>query len=263
MNDEFVPRPYWKPEPMLHGFLFWALLLPACAYMIGVVLFGGEAFSAGDIGGVTQGYGSWMMIIGGEIGTLASAVEVFKKMRDEQANGKDKFALVVSFLATLGTILVVYTKMTTLTAVWVPVVQNWGPLALMLFSPVDFYANVMEFAFYLSHFGDDWDKWNLERHNDERKQYNQWLELRGMIAKPLRNDDEIATEPDQLAPPRRIGIAEWREIAASLNGDRANLDANRVNEILVSRGLAQVPGSTARYWADDAIRNGNGWEVAQ
>jgi hypothetical protein len=65
--------------------------------------------------------------------------------------------------------------------------------------------------------------------------------------KPAQATDEIA----RIGEPRRIDINEWRAIAAGLDGQRANLDANRVNEILAARGLAQVPTSTARYWAKE------------
>lgn len=72
------------------------------------------------------------------------------------------------------------------------------------------------------------------------------------VAETSRERDETVTQPRESAPiepPRRIDIAEWRELAAGLNGNRAGMDAAGVNALLESRGLATIPPSTARGWA--------------
>lgn len=161
-------KQYWKPEPQLYGIDFWALLLPAACYTIGVILFGGEAIKAGAITGITQGYGSWLMVIGGELGTLASVSEVFRKSKDGRANLLDWSGIAISLAATLGALFVVFTKLTPLTAIWVQPVRDWGPLTLLLCSGLDFYANVMELAFYRAHFDEQWTQWNDAKHNYEQ-----------------------------------------------------------------------------------------------
>jgi len=68
-------------------------------------------------------------------------------------------------------------------------------------------------------------------------------------------ESESEPEPRQSAqkpPTRRATRADWRAIYPSLNGDRAGLDADRVNEILAERGFAPRPTSTARDWAREA-----------
>jgi len=262
MKEKFTPRPYWKPEPKLHGMEFWALFVPALIYTIGVILFGGEAVVAGNISGATTGYGSWLMVIGGEIGTLASANEVFKKHRDGDATWLDWFGLFVSLIATLGTLFVVYTKLTPLTTAWVMPVRSWGPLALLLFSALDFYANVMELAFYRSHFGERWAKWNEQRHTDEMRQLREWQEL----AQPAKAGAQSAPPEPPVAKPGATTIDVWREICASANGDAPLLESLRrggvtnkadcVNEILQRRGLAPVSGPTARRYAKMAKGSG-------
>ena len=60
------------------------------------------------------------------------------------------------------------------------------------------------------------------------------------------------TEPAKPAPRHRATIAEWREIYPNLNGDRADLTADCVNDLLWSRGFERLPASTARGWAKEA-----------
>jgi hypothetical protein len=62
----------------------------------------------------------------------------------------------------------------------------------------------------------------------------------------------IAAKPAKPAPVRRATIDEWREIAANLNGSRAKLNAKAVNVLLKENGFAEIPPSSARYWAKDA-----------
>lgn len=59
----------------------------------------------------------------------------------------------------------------------------------------------------------------------------------------------IVAKSAKSASVRRATIDEWREIAATLNGSRAKLNAKKVNCVLESRGFARIPQSTARYWA--------------
>jgi hypothetical protein len=57
----------------------------------------------------------------------------------------------------------------------------------------------------------------------------------------------------ERAPRLKVAtIADWREIYREMNGNRAGLDADRVNEILLSHGFRAKPDSTARGWANEA-----------
>lgn len=50
---------------------------------------------------------------------------------------------------------------------------------------------------------------------------------------------------------RRATIDEWRDIAKDCD-DIENLDAKKVNDLLKENGFAEIPSSSARYWAKDA-----------
>jgi len=63
---------------------------------------------------------------------------------------------------------------------------------------------------------------------------------------------ETVAKPAQVAAPRHATIADWRAIYGDLNGNRGELTADRVNEILESHGFHAKPSSTARGWANEA-----------
>jgi len=75
---------------------------------------------------------------------------------------------------------------------------------------------------------------------------------------------ESAPTPPQPAQLRRATRDDWRSIYANLDGERANLTAARVNELLTERGFAPRADSTARDWAREARASaGNGHRTAE
>ena len=165
-----MPTRYWRPEPRLNDGTFYALLVPACVYVAGVIVYGAEAMKAGAFTWTQQGIGSALMVIGGEAGTLATAVEVFRKQRASEVAPLDWLGLFVSLVATLGALFVVFARQTTLSAGWVAAVRSYGPLVLLLCSGLDFYANVMELGFYRASYDARWTNWNDRRHTWEQAQ---------------------------------------------------------------------------------------------
>ena len=83
--------------------------------------------------------------------------------------------------------------------------------------------------------------------------YTQAL-LAGKIedAKPAQQVVKVAQVDAKPAPLIAPNIDDWRTICAGLNGERRNMTPVRVNEILMERGFAQKPESTARSWAKAA-----------
>lgn len=162
---------YWRPEPKRHSFAWWALLLPALIYSIGVVVYAHAAFSPADIATNGHAIGSALMVIGGEAGTLAAASEVFRKAQSEAhtANAWDWGGLLVSLVATLGNLFVVYAAIADLQVSWISWARKYGPLALLLCSGFDFYAGIMEFGFYNASFEARWSEWNDAKHRYERR----------------------------------------------------------------------------------------------
>ena len=180
-------RSYWKPEPRRLGFSWWALLLPAIVYTIGVIVYAHNAFVPGMVEKNWHQYGSALMVLGGEGSTIAAAAEVFRKHRiktgekrrvlwmtveSSEANLMDWAGLAVSLIATLGNLFVAYVSLTDLSACWTVFVREYGALVLILCSGVDFYAGLMEFGFYNASFEERWTKWNDDAHDWETKERN-------------------------------------------------------------------------------------------
>jgi len=218
---------YWKPEPKLLDGMFAALLAPALLWVVGVSLYGLEAISAQAPSLGTQLVGSALMVVGGEMGTIATVMEVWRKWKIGEAHLWDWLGIAVSLLATLGNMFVVFSRQTELALAWVTWARSYGPLALLLCSSLDFYANAMELGLRQASFGERWRKWNESRHGWEQRQ-------REGSVKPR--------------PPKEASIGDWRDIAAGLDGERATLTVTGVNELLASHGFVPKAESTARYW---------------
>ncbi len=165
-----VTSGYWRPEPRRHGFAWWALLIPAVLYSAGVIVYARGAFVPNATQANGQGLGSALMVLGGEAGTLMAASEVFRKSRNGETVLWDWAGMVVSLIATLGNLFVVYTALTSLAEPWVIDVRRYGPLVLLLCSALDFYANVMEFGFFNASFDARWEAWNDAKHAWEQTQ---------------------------------------------------------------------------------------------
>lgn len=237
-------RPYWKPEPKLLGWAFWSLLIPAAVWILGVVVYGAEAMKAQALVWTKQGIGSLLMVIGGEAGTLFTAMEVYRKSQTGDANAWDWSGLFVSLVSTLGVLFVVFTRQTDIDAAWVPFVRTWGPLVLLLCSGLDFYANVAELGFYRASFERRWEKWNEGRWTHEQRERNRLRELSEPAAAPAPEKEDL--------PRRRATASEKTAILAQLDGGRAELTADSFNIALEAAGYEPDPQGTARYWANKA-----------
>jgi len=235
---------YWRPEPTLYDLMFGALLLPAIIYVTGVCVYGLEAMSARDPVLETQLLGSALMVIGGELGTIATVMEVWRKYVIKATNMWDWIGIVVSLLATLGNLFIIFSRQTTIARAWVELVRNYGPLVLLLCSGLDFYATAMELGFRWASFDTRWREWNDARHN--------WEQARLTSARKETEPPTVIIEPEPKLTRQRATHAEWTAMLADLDGDRVNLDADRINELLWSHGFERLPQSTARYWAKKA-----------
>jgi len=124
---------------LAYSFAVWALftgeqLLPS-AYRVNLVIVGAIALA-----------------VGGEIGTPATVVEVFRKWCADEAKSWDWIALIASLAATALTFLLAFGALLGMYAAWSIVVTTWAPVALALIGALDAYAGMMEFGLYLGSF---------------------------------------------------------------------------------------------------------------
>jgi hypothetical protein len=232
MSDKI--REWWKPEPRLWDWAFWSLLCPAAIWVLGVIVYGAQALMAQALTWDRQGWGSFLMVIGGESGTLFTVMEVFRKSKSSDANGWDWSGIFVSLVSTLGVLLVIFTRQTELAAPWIEPVRNWGPLLLLLCSALDFYANVIELGYYRASFEERWEKWNTGRWNHIQREHNRLRE---------------SQEPAEL---REASTADRQRIFAGFNGNRGELTIESWNAALIRDGKKPDAPSTAQYWVDKA-----------
>jgi len=203
---------YWKPEPRRYSFAWWALLVPAIIYSVGVIVYAHNAFVPGMAQENGHALGSLLMVLGGESGTLAAAAEVFRKHAKTEANQLDWGGLAVSLVATLGNLFVVYVSLAPeFNAPWVQPVRDYGPLVLLLCSGVDFYAALMEFGFFNASFDARYEKWLEQKHRHESKgksgedkaQVTVKARSQDVKSQPTIVKDDFTTEPtpelDELA----------------------------------------------------------------
>ena len=234
-------RPYWKPEPKLWDWSFWSLLIPAAVWVIGVIFYGAQALMAAELEWTMQDIGSTLMVIGGEAGTLFTVMEVFRKSKSDDANFWDWSGIFVSLVSTLGVMLVIFTRQTTIVAMWIDPVRNWGPLVLLLCSALDFYANVVELGYFRASFEARCEKWDANRWAHDRRERERVQGLSEAVQEPAEPAPLLAPKPQDKS-----------DILAGLNGDRAGLTVDLWNAALVKAGFTPDNPSTARYWIDKA-----------
>jgi len=248
-------RPYWKPEPKRLGFSWWALLLPAIVYTIGVIVYAHNAFVPGLAAKNGHEWGSAFMVLGGEASTIAAAAEVFRKHRiktgnkrkvlwfnteSSEANAMDWAGIFISLIATLGNLFVVYVSLTSLSAQWVGFVREYGALVLILCSGIDFYAGLMEFGFYNASFEERWTKWNDGAHNWETQERNR---MEAEKSKPAQAAFDEKAERARIK--QELADAQQKKVLDNLLKDdvtKAVYDAIRTHPDASNSQLAEITG---------------------
>lgn len=107
--DTLIGAGLLQPRPKRFGVMTFSLLLPSVIQTIGLCCFGVVAFSLTEMASLPQNYrtslvvaGSFAAAIGSDIGTLPSALEVFRKRRTGKAEWPDWATLIFSALASLA-----------------------------------------------------------------------------------------------------------------------------------------------------------------
>ena len=268
---DWVPPEYWKPEPRtpFRDPMMWALFSPAFVWIIGAAIYGGEAIRARDIQAATDGLGSWMMVIGGEVGTIFVVIEVFRKLLNEDHGWIERLfdigGLAISMIATLGVVAVPFARQTSIVHEWVNLVRTYGPLVLLVCSVFDFYANGMEAGFYLMTFAQRWEKWNQDKRTFQERERNKYIAL---LTQPVNYvaatpdappaADEAPVTQDDAPPaadeaPVQLNKPMFDKWLASLNGRRDTLTRDEVLQWAIGLG-ADVSSATGRATRDKVMR---------
>lgn len=253
---------FWmqQPKPPRSDPRAWSLAIPSCLSAVGFVCFAILGYSFKEFRVLPDLFRTTIVLIGaisiaagGELGTVTTTVEIFRKHRASEVVWWDWGSLVISAMTTICAALVAASYLPEATGGWVLAMQANGPVALMILAPVDAYFGFIELGLYMGEYDERVIAWISARERYEKREYDTILrERRAARTEPNTDPHDIATD----SPRRRANRAEWLEIARGLNGDRDGLDAARVNEILWSHGFERIPPSTARGWAEKAQEGG-------
>ena len=261
---------FYLDRPKMLGVRGWSLLIPAILAAIGFCAFAVLAFSFTELQSLPATFrravviiGSFALAIGGELGTLAGVVEVFRKRK--RAEVWDWLAIVISAAATMAAFILSFAALLGVSAGWSEVVKLYGPIVLGVLAAFDAYSGFAEVGMYLSTYDDRMSEW--QAHFDTFRR-----ETLAAMATP-RPESVSSTEdtrqadntfPMPIDAARAIRQAQADNVLDSLlsfyasNPRATQTDAARA----VSRSRQWVSSKLAELETEGAIkRNGNGVEI--
>jgi hypothetical protein len=238
-----------------------SLGVPAAVFTIGSVAYLGEVFFPGAL---TQHdarhFGTWLMVVGSEVGSLPAMVEVWRKVGIGRARWYDYFGMVVSTLTTmLGFIIIWAREYIEVDAIWMQFIRQWGPLAALPLTVLDFvFGDGLELGLYLTYKENDARAARLQSLRDELGEETARLEIERQRAL-LRN--QAQPNEQQL----RNQVEELRASLQDVNQENARLEAqlrNQAQPNATEAQPAQLTGATKRETVAQLLRD-NGRTVAQ
>jgi len=204
---------FWIDKPTAMGWRGWSLLLPAIASGIGFFCFGVLGLSFTELQ-VLPGWfrttlvvgGSFSLLAGTELGTVANVVEIYRK--GEHLGKWDRFSLSVSLLSTVSAFVLSFAALLGANASWSKTVQVYGPILLGVLAGLDSYGGFMEFGLYLNSFDQRMATWQAQFTDFKRRMLAEHWQREQAERDRLRAQAqslEVATsEESHVALPRSI-----------------------------------------------------------
>ena len=240
--------PFWKPQPRepWSDWRMYSMLLPNLVSAVGFFVTGIFAFAFSDIAVIPTAAQSWMVIagsaliiFGAELNTPFTTVEVFRKILRQEANGWDKSALAVSLVGTVVNLLVTFASRLSLDTAWKGFVLNWGPLLSGFAVACDYYGALVELGFLFGSY-----EMRMESWLEERRRWEEGRRTPHGRGPHDGGDGDVRAEEEG----RRAGIEDFRRVLGRLNGQRATLTAEQLQEELAREELRLPSASTVRRW---------------
>lgn len=167
MSDKF-----WLPKPKAPSkdIRAWFLGIPCFASALGFCAFAILAYSFTELQTLPPEFktnlvifGALTLAIGGEIGTLACVIEIYRKVCLGDQTIWDWVALVLSLAATLAAFVLSFAALLGAQASWSRTVQIWGPIGLGICAALDAYAGMLELGLLVGSFDRRMQKWEKLR----------------------------------------------------------------------------------------------------
>ena len=252
---------FWKSPPRSPGRdpWLWSLAVPSLLSASGLAAFAIFAIVrviVSDVGQLDPLIiaAAVLLGIGGEIGTVFSTLEVFRKYQRGRSESRpsgdailaDWIGLGVSFGTTVCLVALAYGSIFGPGATWSGSVFGPVTLALVLLESADAYVTMMEFGFYLASYDRRFESYARSRERYVKGQYF--------------TDDQPAPRAQAPAPLERPTYDDWLRIVESELGPGPHSDhlsTGDVQRMLSDHGFAAAADSTARRWALKARTNGS------
>jgi len=221
MKDKF-----WLPKPKSPGrdIRAWSLGIPCFASALGFCAFAILAYSFTELQTLPPEFrtnlvivGALSLAVGGEIGTLASVIEIYRKVGLGDQNVWDWIALVLSIAATLAAFILSFAALLGAQASWSRNVKIWGPIGLGICAALDAYAGMLELGLLVGSFDKrvrKWDEmrldWLLGRYGDN----NAPIVVPAVKTEPDMNDTQeipVVKRPVEKKPAKKRGRPKKQE----------------------------------------------------
>ena len=245
-----MTKPFWKPEPRqpLTDWRTYLIGVPVLSSALGACLFMALSFSFTELEAIPLRAKVGMVIVaafatamGSAFGSVGSGIEVYRKAFEGRAVWLDWVSLALSVAATLGGFVMGFAALLGAVEGWSALARVWGPLALSALVALDAAGDLIELGGLFAAYNMRYEQWL-----DERRQWDE----RHAQTEPQRADDANTGDDVSAWPVARLD--QWRAIARSLNGSRAECDADAVRAALNEHHLHPPSDSTVNRWAQRA-----------
>lgn len=234
-----MTQPFWKPQPRepWHDWRTFAIGVPVLSSAWGACLFMFLAFSFTELGAIPADVRTWIVVVaafstavGSAFGSIGSSVEVYTKAFEGRAVNLDWLSLILSVAATLGGFVLGFAALLA-GAEWAVFVRLWGPIVLSVLVAGDAASDVIQLGGLFAAYNIRYQAWLDEK--------AAWDIAHGNVPAP------------ELRP---AGIDDFRRVLGRLNGQRATLTAEQLDDELAKDGLVVPSKSTGNRWRRMAHR---------
>lgn len=235
---------YYMPEPIepSRDWVGRLMTISLWVFAAGIAINSLFALAADDIYVIPRAVQSWLVIvgsglivIGAELNTPPTVVAVMRKVGRREAHWLDWLIGAISLIGAMVGLWMVFARRQELNSAtgWRVFVRDYGPIVIGLTMVADYYGCASELGLLRSQYDAEMREW-LE---DKRK----WEESHASVSE----DD-----PTVSGDGRVVGVADFRRLVSSLNGNRSALS----KETLAAHfaGMRLPADSTIdRWWREE------------
>jgi hypothetical protein len=211
-----IDAAWMETRPKALGWRGWSLLLPAIVTAIGLASFAVFAVSFTELDTLPQSFrtalvlvGAFSLAIGGEVGTVWSVVEIFRK--DTRCLW-DWSALVLSVAATIGAFVLAFAALLGVRSTWAATVRNYGPIVQGVLIALDGYGLFAELGLYLRGYDERLSEWERRTLAEAERYERMQAVMSGAYS--FAPSDYSA----QSVPPSDTGTGALEPVSAQGNG---------------------------------------------